>query len=106
MRKVGAGKLAPSTCSCYDDCSGAAAWHSGASMADNGATRPGSPDSALQRVLARIEHAGGDVGPVRDDILASWQRCVQAGLQPDEFEVPYDPDVDDGGRLSWAAGSI
>jgi transcriptional regulator of acetoin/glycerol metabolism len=75
-------------------------------MADNGATRPGSPDLTLRRVLDRLEHAGGDVGPLRDDILASWQRCVQAGLQPDQFEVPYDPDVDDHGRLSWAAGSI
>jgi transcriptional regulator of acetoin/glycerol metabolism len=57
-------------------------------------------------VFDRLERAGGDVGPLRDDILASWRRCVQAGLQPDHFEVPYDPDVDDHGRLSWAAGSI
>ena len=75
-------------------------------MADKRATRPDSPDFALRRVLDRLEHAEGDSGPLRDDILASWRRCVQAGLQPDRFQVPYDPDLDDGGRLSWAAGPI
>ena len=30
--------------------------------------------------------------PVRQDILTSWQRCVVAGLRPDHFEVPYQPD--------------
>src|SRR5262249_11911602 len=75
-------------------------------MADERATRPDSPDLALRRVLDRVERAGGDIGPLRDDILASWRRCVQAGLQPDRFEVPYDSDADAHGRLSWAAGPI
>ena len=44
--------------------------------------------------------------PVRQDILASWQRCVVAGLCPDRFEVPYQPDLDDDGPLRWAAAPI
>ena len=43
--------------------------------------------------------------PVREDILTSWQRCVVAGLRPDRFEVPYQPDLDDG-PLRWAAAPI
>ena len=44
--------------------------------------------------------------PVREDILTSWQRCVVAGLRPDRFEVPYQPDLDDDGPLRWAAAPI
>ena len=43
---------------------------------------------------------------VREDILTSWQRCVVAGLRPDRFEVPYQPDFDDDGPLRWAATPI
>jgi signal transduction histidine kinase len=43
---------------------------------------------------------------VRQDILTSWQRSVVAGLSPDRFEVPYQPDVDDDGPLRWAAAPI
>jgi signal transduction histidine kinase len=43
---------------------------------------------------------------VRQDILTSWQRCVVAGLRPDRFEVPYQPDLDDDGPLRWAAAPI
>jgi signal transduction histidine kinase len=44
--------------------------------------------------------------PVREDILTSWQRCVVAGLRPDRFEVPYQPDLDDDGPLRWAAAPV
>jgi signal transduction histidine kinase len=44
--------------------------------------------------------------PVRQDILTSWQRCAVAGLRPDRFEVPYQPDFDDDGPLRWAAAPI
>jgi signal transduction histidine kinase len=44
--------------------------------------------------------------PVRQDILTSWQRCVVTGLRPDHFEVPYLPDLDDDGPLSWAAAPV
>jgi signal transduction histidine kinase len=43
---------------------------------------------------------------VREDILTSWQRCVVAGLRPDRFKVPYQPDFDDDGPLRWAAAPI
>jgi signal transduction histidine kinase len=44
--------------------------------------------------------------PVREDILTSWQRCVVAGLRPDRFQVPYQPDFDGDGPLRWAAAPI
>jgi signal transduction histidine kinase len=44
--------------------------------------------------------------PVREDILTSWERCVVAGLRPDRFEVPYQPDFDDDGPLRWAAAPV
>jgi signal transduction histidine kinase len=44
--------------------------------------------------------------PVRQDILTSWQRSVVAGLRPDHFEVPYQPDLDDDGPLRWAAAPV
>src|SRR5580692_4396853 len=49
---------------------------------------------------------GGAQGVVRQDILSSWQRCLAAGLRPDHFEVPYQPDMDDDGPLRWAAAPI
>ena len=49
---------------------------------------------------------GGTQGVVRQDILTSWQRCLAAGLRPDRFEVPYQPDIDDDGPLRWAAAPI
>jgi transcriptional regulator of acetoin/glycerol metabolism len=44
--------------------------------------------------------------PVRQDILTSWQRSVVAGLRPDHFQMPYQPDLDDDGPLRWAATPI
>jgi transcriptional regulator of acetoin/glycerol metabolism len=43
---------------------------------------------------------------VRQDILTSWQRSVVAGLRPDHFAVPYQPDLDDDGPLCWAATPV
>lgn len=49
----------------------------------------------------------GDAGPpLRKEIYSSWQRCVLAGLRPGQVEVPYLPDVDAAGRLSWAASPV
>jgi transcriptional regulator of acetoin/glycerol metabolism len=42
----------------------------------------------------------------RDDILGSWRRSVHAGLTPQQFEVPFDADIDDRGRLARAAASV
>jgi DNA-binding CsgD family transcriptional regulator len=57
-------------------------------------------------VLDRSEGAGSQAGLLRDEIAASWERCARAGLRPERFEVPYDADVDDRGRLCWAAGPV
>src|SRR5256885_14250456 len=43
---------------------------------------------------------------LRDEIVASWERCALAGLRPERFEVPYDADFDSRGRLCWAAGPV
>ena len=45
-------------------------------------------------------------GLVRPEIVSSWERSVLAGLNPGQFEVPYLPDVDVHGRLTWAAAAI
>jgi signal transduction histidine kinase len=45
-------------------------------------------------------------GLVRPEIVSSWERSVLAGLSPEQFEVPYVPDVDARGRLTWAAAAI
>src|SRR5580658_10197800 len=50
--------------------------------------------------------ADGPGGAVRQDILTSWERCLVAGLRPDHFEVPYQPDLDADGPLRWAATPI
>jgi len=60
----------------------------------------------LREELDRFLRSEGESGAVRREIVSSWQRCITAGLHPDRLEVPYQPDVDDGGRLSWAAGPV
>ena len=60
----------------------------------------------LREELDRFLRSEGEPGAVRREIVSSWQRCITAGLHPDRLEVPYQPDVDDGGRLSWAAGPV
>jgi transcriptional regulator of acetoin/glycerol metabolism len=60
---------------------------------------------ALRHVLHRLE-AGGEAHPLRDEIAASWQRSALVGLRPEQLRVPYDDDLDDHGRLTWAAGPV
>jgi DNA-binding CsgD family transcriptional regulator len=62
-------------------------------------TQPG----ALQHVLERIEHGGHGPGTVSEAIQLSWQRSADAGLPADHVSVPFDADVDNDGRLRWAA---
>jgi len=63
----------------------------------------GEPDA---RAVHWTDPHGGVQHAVRQDILTSWQRCLIAGLRPDHFEVPYQPDVDADGPLRWAASPI
>ncbi|MDX3353114.1 SpoIIE family protein phosphatase [Streptomyces sp. ME01-24h] len=46
------------------------------------------------------------VESVRVPILASWDRCRTAGLDPERFEVPYTDDVNRAGPLVRAAGPV
>jgi signal transduction histidine kinase len=57
-------------------------------------------------VLPRVDPQAGAPSSVRRDILTSWERCLVAGLRPDHFEVPYQPDMDADGPLRWAAAPI
>src|SRR5271169_1719909 len=61
---------------------------------------PGEPAAFLADPRRDVRHA------VRQDILTSWERCLVAGLRPDQFEVPYEPDLDADGPLRWAAAPI
>jgi transcriptional regulator of acetoin/glycerol metabolism/DNA-binding CsgD family transcriptional regulator len=74
-------------------------------MASEG-TRDHASDPALQQVVERFDDASGDIHVVRDDILLSWRRSVGAGLRHDRLDVPFDGDIDDTGRLGWAAASV
>src|SRR5258708_8770746 len=44
--------------------------------------------------------------PMRGEIVVSWFRSVRSGVRSDQFEAPYDPDVDGQGRLAWAAQPV
>jgi transcriptional regulator of acetoin/glycerol metabolism/DNA-binding CsgD family transcriptional regulator len=67
---------------------------------------PDGASPARRAVLDRSEGPASRPSPLRDEIVASWERCARAGLRPERFEVPYDGDVDDRGRLCWAAGPV
>src|SRR4051812_14727842 len=43
---------------------------------------------------------------VRAEIAASWRRSISADLQPDCFDVPYEPDAGDAERLEHVARPI
>jgi hypothetical protein len=75
-------------------------------MPETRAPPPDEASPALRAVLDRSEGAGGKAGLLRGEIVAFWERCARAGLRPERFEVPYDGDVDDRGRLCWAAAPV
>ncbi|GIG19295.1 hypothetical protein Cch01nite_00190 [Cellulomonas chitinilytica] len=58
---------------------------------------------ALRHVLRRVQDGPHRDESVPDDVQASWRRAAARGLQPDRIHPPYDADVDDGGKLHWAA---
>jgi DNA-binding CsgD family transcriptional regulator len=65
---------------------------------------PGSPE--VRGVVDRFGEAAGESARIRDEIAASWQRSALAGVRPERFAVPYRADIDDAGRLAWAAAPI
>jgi DNA-binding CsgD family transcriptional regulator len=74
-------------------------------MADQPRTRPGGATETVQALLDRAVDAGGTTG-IRDEIIGSWRRSADAGLCPEALDVPFDGDVDDRGRLAWAAAPV
>lgn len=66
------------------------------------------PDDGLDTVRALLDRAriAGVPVAVRKDIIGSWRRSAGAGLRPETLDVPYQGDVDERGRLAWAAGPV
>ena len=48
---------------------------------------------------------GNHPGP-RAEILDSWQRSANSGIRPEQFEVPFQPDLDTDGVLQRAARPV
>jgi len=63
----------------------------------------GVPVPSLHQELLIIE---GMTLPMREEIVVSWFRSVRSGVRSDQFEVPYDADIDGQSRLAWAAGPV
>jgi hypothetical protein len=61
---------------------------------DGVGAEPGAPASSLTDSRRAVRQA------IPQDILTSWERCLVAGLRPDHFEVPYEPDLDADGPLN------
>ncbi|MDX6246020.1 MAG: sigma-54 dependent transcriptional regulator, acetoin dehydrogenase operon transcriptional [Frankiales bacterium] len=75
-------------------------------MAETGPAPKDGSGPTVRSLLDRSQAARPRLGPVRADIVGSWWRSASAGLTPDRFEVPYDTDIDDRGRLAWAAEPV
>jgi transcriptional regulator of acetoin/glycerol metabolism/DNA-binding CsgD family transcriptional regulator len=75
-------------------------------MAENGNRHDDGSGSTVQALIDRVRAARPTVGPISDDIVGSWWRSASAGLTPDSFDVPFDTDLDDRGRLAWAAEAV
>jgi transcriptional regulator of acetoin/glycerol metabolism len=65
-----------------------------------------SGNADLRGVADRFGEAAGESARIRDEIAASWQRSALAGVRPERFVVPYRADIDEAGRLAWAAALI
>jgi sigma-54 dependent transcriptional regulator, acetoin dehydrogenase operon transcriptional activator AcoR len=58
---------------------------------------------------ARDRFLSGEPGTypgLRGEILESWQRSAISGVRPEQFEVPYQPDLDTDGVLQRAARPV
>jgi len=66
-----------------------------------------SQGGAFDQVIERLrkEQAVGQPASLSNVISESWRRCALGGLKAEQFAVPYRPDIDNAGRLTWAAGS-
>ena len=60
----------------------------------------------LRDALGALVAGGALSEGVRPEIAASWRRSIASNLDPDRFDVPYEPDVADQGRLYAAAQPV
>lgn len=60
----------------------------------------------LREALGDFVSAQPVAASVRPEIAASWRRSISADLQPNRFDVPYEPDASDAERLGRAARPI
>jgi DNA-binding CsgD family transcriptional regulator len=75
-------------------------------MVEKPSGQPDGSSSTVRALVERARQAGVEPGPMRGPIVGSWRRSARAGLSPDSFSVPFDSDVDTGGRLAWAADAV
>src|ERR1700737_3467275 len=67
---------------------------------------PSGSSVDLRGALAAFLAGCGVPGQVRDEIGASLRRSAASGVKPDQFDVPFDPDVDVDGLLARAARPV
>ena len=75
-------------------------------MAKKQSAQPDGSSSTVRALVERAKQAGVEPGPMSGVIVGSWRRSARAGLSPESLQVPFDSDVDDGGRLAWAADAV
>jgi DNA-binding CsgD family transcriptional regulator len=62
--------------------------------------------SDLRNALDELRSTGRTSAAVRPEIAASWQRSIAVDLQPDQLEVPYEPEAHTDDRLVRAARPV
>ena len=60
----------------------------------------------LREALSSFLTGSVSARPVRAEIAKSWQRVASRGLQPERFDPPYDPELEQGSRLERAAAPV
>ena len=74
-------------------------------MAEKLRRQPSDGTDTVRSLLDRARQAGTTAN-LGVDIIGSWRRSAGAGLHPETLDVPYQGDVDDRGRLAWAAEPV
>lgn len=75
-------------------------------MAESGKRIDDASGATVQALLDRAQATRRHLDPIGDDIVGSWWRSASAGLSPQSFEVPFDTELDDRGRLVWGAEAV
>jgi DNA-binding CsgD family transcriptional regulator len=75
-----------------------------AGRAHNGAMARSERD--LREALSGFLTGAESTSQVRAEIVKSWRRVASRGLQPERFDPPYDPELEQGSRLERAAAPV